>query len=85
MYWRDEWPVMEDGSQYDGKELLRLVRGGKSPFAKVWNVENLIQEIEEKLVTQVTEILIINKGSNNYVSLCLHLSSQYITSEEDAK
>lgn len=49
MGWRDEWPTIEDSGQYDGKELLRLVPGGKSPFAKVWDVQSLLQETEKSL------------------------------------
>ena len=73
MSWRDEWPLGPDGEQYDGKQLLELVRNDVSPFKNVWDVKLLIAEIEEKLLVQVTEIPTIDKGSNNYVraTLCL--------------
>lgn len=66
--WRDDWPAMPDGSDFDGEDLLTLVRGGNSPFDGVWDVNLLIQEIEENLGSQVIDILTVNKGSNNYVS-----------------
>ncbi len=60
---------MPDGEPYDGKHILRLARAGKSPFEGVWDVQLLVQEIEENLNTQVTSIPFIDKGSNNYVSV----------------
>ncbi|KAJ5093225.1 hypothetical protein N7456_009086 [Penicillium angulare] len=64
--WRDDWPSTPDGNQYDGKNLLTLVRDGKSPFQEIWDVNLLIQEIEEHTDTQVIDILVVDKGSNNY-------------------
>ncbi|KAK4225993.1 hypothetical protein QBC38DRAFT_481553 [Podospora fimiseda] len=66
MYYGDDWPSMPDGTPYDGKNLLELVRSGKSLFDGVWDVKLLIQEIEEKLKTQITGIPAVHKGSNNY-------------------
>jgi len=66
MYYDDDWPNMPDGSDFNGKQLLTLVHNGKSPFP--WNVNLLIQEIEENLNTQVVDIPYVNQGSNNYVS-----------------
>ncbi|KAI4643656.1 hypothetical protein J4E93_006668 [Alternaria ventricosa] len=67
MPWRDEWPVGLNGEEYDGKHILTLVRDNASPFKDVWNVQLLIDEIEEKLQVEVTDIPTIDKGSNNYV------------------
>ena len=67
MCWRDEWPSMPDGRQYDGRELMSLVRNNDSPFSGVWDVRLLIQEIESNLDTQVIDIPVVGKGSNNYV------------------
>ncbi|KAF5228165.1 hypothetical protein FAUST_11284 [Fusarium austroamericanum] len=66
MHWRDESPVDSSGCKYDGKNLLDLVRSGKSPFDGVWDVNLLIREVEENLATKVTDIPIMTKGSNNY-------------------
>ncbi|KAI4922783.1 hypothetical protein J4E90_001217 [Alternaria incomplexa] len=66
MGWRDEWPVGSNGEEYDGKQILTLVRDNASPFRDVWNVQLLIDEIEEKLQVEVTDIPTIDKGSNNY-------------------
>jgi len=71
MGWRDDWPSMPDGSKDDGKQLGTLVRSGNSPFQGVWDVNLLIQEIEEHTHTQVTDIPVVDKGSNNHVSPCL--------------
>ncbi|KAJ9634519.1 hypothetical protein H2199_008976 [Coniosporium tulheliwenetii] len=57
---------MPDGSDFDGKQLLSLVRSGNSPFHRVWDVDLLIREIEEKLGARVIDIPVIHKGSNNY-------------------
>ncbi|KAI4943944.1 hypothetical protein J4E91_009091 [Alternaria rosae] len=50
MGWRDEWP---DG--LNGEDLSK----------DVWNVQLLINEIEEKLQVKVTDIPTIDKGSDN--------------------
>lgn len=73
MGWRDDWPSGPDGNQYDGKQLMDLVRNDNSPFQGVWDVKLLIQEIEEKLNIQVTDIPIVDKGSNNYVGSRLYI------------
>lgn len=64
----DDWPQMPDGSDFDGKQLLALVRSGNSPFHGAWDINLLIQEIEENLDTQVVDIPKLYNGSNNYVS-----------------
>lgn len=40
---------MPDGSEFDGKQLLTLIRNDRSPFQGVWDVNLLIREIEEVL------------------------------------
>lgn len=68
MGWRDDWPSMPDDSEYDGKQLDTFVRSGNSPFQGVWDVNLLIQEIEEHTHTPVTDIPFVDKGANNYLS-----------------
>lgn len=68
MSFRDDWPKMPDGTDFDGQQLLALARSGKSPFHGVWDVNLLIQEIEENLGAKVIDIPTISNGSNNYVS-----------------
>jgi hypothetical protein len=77
-YIDDDWPKMPDGSDFDGTQLLALIRSGNSPFHGVWDVNLLIREVEENLGAQVIDIPVINKGSNNYVS-CFLQSSQFDT------
>ncbi|KAI9866787.1 MAG: hypothetical protein M1813_000729 [Trichoglossum hirsutum] len=57
---------MPDNSDFDGKQLLTLVRSGNSPFHGVWDINLLIREIEENLSAEVIDIPTIFKGSNNY-------------------
>jgi hypothetical protein len=71
-YILDEWPKIQNSTDFDGKNLLTLVRNGNSPFAGAWDVNLLIQEIEENLATQVIDIPVVTKGSNYYVSRNLH-------------
>jgi hypothetical protein len=71
MSFRDDWPKMPDASDFDGKQLLALVRSGNSLFHGVWDVNLLIREIEENLGAQVIDIPVVYKGSNNYVSYYL--------------
>jgi len=66
---RDDWPKMPpDDRDFDGKQLLTLVRSGNSPFHGVWDINLLIREIEENLGAEVIDIPFVFKGSNNYVS-----------------
>ncbi|KAI4232553.1 MAG: hypothetical protein LQ349_004933 [Xanthoria aureola] len=66
MAWRDDWPLGPDGKEYDGKQLMDMVRNNSSPFRASWDVQSLIREVEVKLSTHVTDDPIVNKGSNNY-------------------
>lgn len=66
-YTHDDWPTQDDGKPYDGKDLLRLVRINRSPFAGIWDVEALVHEVEEKLNTKVLDVNLITKGANSYV------------------
>lgn len=68
MHFRDTWPQMADGRDFDGYNLLNLLHGGHSPFHDTWDVKLLIQEIEDKLSAQVVDIPHVSSGSNNYVS-----------------
>jgi hypothetical protein len=47
---------MLGGSDFDGKQLLCLVRQGQSPFEGLWDVSLLIREIEENLPAKVVDI-----------------------------
>ncbi|KAM0800334.1 3-hydroxybutyryl-CoA dehydratase [Usnea florida] len=66
MYICDDWPEMPDGSPFDGKQLLTLVRSGNSPMSRVWDVNLLIRETEEVLGSEVIDIPTVNTGSNFY-------------------
>jgi len=69
MSFRDDWPKMPpDDTDFDGKQLLALVRSSNSPFDGAWDVNLIIREIEGNLGTEVIDIPAIYKGSNNYVS-----------------
>ncbi|OBS20043.1 hypothetical protein FPOA_11764 [Fusarium poae] len=51
-YVRDSWPKTSDGEDFDGFNLLNLVRAGSSPFKDTWNVNKLLQEIEAHTLAQ---------------------------------
>lgn len=68
MSFRDNWPKMPNGINFDGRHLLALVRQGKSPFHDQWDVNLLVQEIEKNLDVQVDDIPYVSQGSNCYVS-----------------
>ena len=72
-YYEDDWPSLTDGTAYNGKDLLKLVGEGKSPFKNDWDVELLLKEVESVLKGKVHDIVIVTKGSNNYVSIFLIL------------
>jgi hypothetical protein len=74
MSFPDDWRKMPGGSDFDGKQLLTLVRSGNRPLHGVWDVNLFIQEIEENLAAQVADIAVTYKGSNDYLSLCLQSS-----------
>lgn len=74
-YSHDDWPKMPDGSEFDGTQLLQLFCSNKSPFQRDWDLNFLIQEIEHNLNTQVIDIQLVSKGSNNY-GLHLKLSNR---------
>lgn len=68
MSFRDEWPKMPDGRDFDGRQLLSLVSGGNSPFHEAWDVNQLLQEVEDNVGARVIDIPRVYNGSNNYVS-----------------
>ena len=68
MYIQDEWPTGPNDKPYNGLQLLELVRTGQSPFKNQWDVNLLLHEIETQLHTKITNIPLVTKGSNNYVS-----------------
>ncbi|EAQ90081.1 hypothetical protein CHGG_06700 [Chaetomium globosum CBS 148.51] len=66
---RDDWPKMPDGYDFDGRHLLTLVRYGSSPFDNEWDVNLLIQEMEDKFLALVVDIPQVSKGYNHYSCL----------------
>ena len=70
---KEDWPTGPTGD-YDGLQLLSLVRQNRNPFQAAWDVEILIREIEDVLKTQVIDIPRIDTGSNNYVRSFFHCS-----------
>lgn len=68
MSFRDAWPKMTNGRDFDGQNLFTLLHTGNSPFHDTWDVNLLIQEIEDNLSARVVDIPRVSNGSNNYVS-----------------
>jgi hypothetical protein len=73
MYYIDEWPLLPNGEEYNGKRFLDLVRNGPSPFRDTFDVEEVIAETEKALGTTIVDIPIVDKGSNNYVRSYHHI------------
>ncbi|KAH6968941.1 hypothetical protein DER45DRAFT_589472 [Fusarium avenaceum] len=71
----DCWPKMPNGKDFDGSDLLNLVRKGSSPFKDNWNVNELLQEIEAHMHAKVVDIPHVSSGSNN-MGLHMKLSNQ---------
>jgi hypothetical protein len=67
---------MPDGSEWDGKNLLDLVRNNTSPFGKIWDVSLLLQEVEIKLHGDVIDVPRVHTGTNNYVRASLPHATQ---------
>lgn len=68
--WYEElWPQMPDGSPWDGLNLLSLVRSGASPFEDVFDVNLLIQEVEEATQAQIVDVPEVIEGISHYVSI----------------
>lgn len=57
----DKWPTLPDGQEYDGKQLLALVRDGNSPFNCV-DVNLVIQEVEAAVGATIVDTPIVTKG-----------------------
>lgn len=69
----DAWPKMPDNTDYDGKELLTLVRAGNSPFKEVWDVSLLVREVEENMGGYIADIPTVSGGTNNYVRIYINI------------
>ncbi|KAI0405976.1 hypothetical protein F4802DRAFT_596649 [Xylaria palmicola] len=66
MPFRGHRPKMPDSRDFDGRHLLTLVRSDNSPFHDTWDVNLLIQEVEENLCARAIDIPCVPSGSNNY-------------------
>ncbi|KAK4142028.1 uncharacterized protein C8A04DRAFT_30432 [Dichotomopilus funicola] len=64
----DVWPNMPDNTEYDGKGLLTLVRAGNSPFKDLFDVNLLIQEVENNVGAKVTDIQQLYREVNRRAS-----------------
>ncbi|KAJ6446730.1 monooxygenase [Purpureocillium lavendulum] len=62
----DAWPQSADGTDWDGKGLLELVRRDQSPFGSALSVPALIAEIERVLRSRVVDIPAVAFGAHNF-------------------
>lgn len=69
----DEWPKLPDGVDWDGTDLLGLVRDGQNPFGDALDVRALVREIESSINIEITDIPIVSYGANHFVSCTHHL------------
>lgn len=58
---------MPDGTRWNGKNLLKLVHSGNSPFRNVWDVKLLLREVETQTQSRIVDIPMVYGGANNYV------------------
>ncbi|TQS33396.1 hypothetical protein Golomagni_06261, partial [Golovinomyces magnicellulatus] len=75
MSYQDDWPTLEDGTDFDGRDTLTLALKGESPFGKEWDVVLLVKEIEQNLQAKVIDIPLVYHGSNNY-GFHIHFSNR---------
>lgn len=64
----ERWPQMPDGYPWDGRDLMSLNRSGACPFKNRFDVNLLIQEVEDIVHAQVVDIPRVYGGTHNYVN-----------------
>ncbi|KAL4947814.1 hypothetical protein BDW69DRAFT_177642 [Aspergillus filifer] len=74
MYLRDDWPTTPDGNPYDGKNLLNLVIDNISPFGGLWDVRQLLGEIERNLRSRIVDIPLVVRGSCHAVCYGIYIT-----------
>ncbi|RSL51519.1 hypothetical protein CEP54_011390 [Fusarium duplospermum] len=65
-YFEDDYPQAPDGSEWNGLNLLDLLKRNQSPFNPIWDVNLLLQEVEEKLGAKVTDVPRVYTRVENY-------------------
>lgn len=54
-------------TNFQGKDLVGLIRCGTSPYDGTWDAHLLLRDIEENLGTEVVNIPCVYTGRKNYV------------------
>lgn len=62
----DEWPKLPDGVDWDGTNLLDLVKLGQNPFGDALDVQALVREIESSINIEIADIPIVSHGANHF-------------------
>ena len=75
-YCGDDWPLMLDGTEWNGQDLPRLVRDGRGPFGNLWDVLLLLEGVEIQVQVQVVDLPQLHTGSNKYVRTVLSCPGQ---------
>lgn len=70
-YCGDDWPLMPDGTEWNGKDLLGLSCDGSSPFGNIWDVRILLGEVEIQVQAREVDVPRVYAGANNYVRTVL--------------
>ncbi|RMJ18142.1 hypothetical protein CDV36_002187 [Fusarium kuroshium] len=71
-YLEDDCPLMPDGSEWNGLNLLDLLKRDRSPFSPTCDVNLLLQEVEEKLGAKVIDVpRVYNRAGNYDINLIL--------------
>ncbi|KAJ3979489.1 hypothetical protein F5890DRAFT_1636730 [Lentinula detonsa] len=74
IYVQDSWPRdASQHSEWDGKDIWTLNAKGLSPVRNHWNLQLLIDEVEQQLKTSVADINIpfVSNRSNNVFNLSI--------------
>ncbi|PHH64758.1 hypothetical protein CDD81_4020 [Ophiocordyceps australis] len=61
-----EWPILHNGSYWDGTNLRKLVYEGKSPFKDVFDVDRLTRDLSKTAHSALFDIIKVSGGANHY-------------------
>lgn len=64
----DQWPRSTDGQDWDGTNLLSLLRLNQNPFQETLDINSLMVEIEYTLSKEICDVPKVTHGANHFVS-----------------
>lgn len=66
-YILDEWPKLDDGTEWDGTGLLSLLRADHDPFGGLMDVPAFLREIESSINIEIADVPVVSYGANHFV------------------